>query len=213
MRSNLIGGASGICHFVPGRRDGGTWAWALGAGPVSPRSGARPGAREAEERGWCGQARRGELNLINDATPLRVCSNRQDTLRRADRMFAVNLHVSSEGREPPPAALGPGGASVPGRPPARCLAAGRGGRAQHGGLILPLGSALVSPPKHAPTAAQKHRRLRSCRPGAGPGSSGAAVPSPPPPGAFYFLPQLLPQRPSNSQRTTLPRMPWSTSRV
>ena len=42
------------------------------------------------------QARCGYFNLINDRTPLRVCFNNQDTLQQVDRMFAVNLHMSSE---------------------------------------------------------------------------------------------------------------------
>lgn len=49
--------------------------------------------REAAEAG--GQGRRGYFNLINDRTPLRVCFNNQDTLQQVDRMFAVNLHMSS----------------------------------------------------------------------------------------------------------------------
>lgn len=73
-----------------------------GNGP--PASGQ--GAQEAEEGGcWGrgragkaekGQARRGYFNMINDRTPLRVCFNNQDTLQQVDRMFAVNLHMSSE---------------------------------------------------------------------------------------------------------------------
>lgn len=62
------------------------------------------GAQEAEEGGCCGEGRkaekgqagRGYFNLINDRTPLRVCFNNQDTLQQVDRMFAVNLHMSSE---------------------------------------------------------------------------------------------------------------------
>lgn len=42
------------------------------------------------------QARCGYFNVINDRTPLRVCFNNQDTLQQVDRMFAVNLHMSSE---------------------------------------------------------------------------------------------------------------------
>lgn len=49
--------------------------------------------RAAAEAG--GQGRRGYFNLINDRTPLRVCFNNQDTLQQVDRMFAVNLHMSS----------------------------------------------------------------------------------------------------------------------
>lgn len=47
-------------------------------------------------RGWAGKAGRAYFNLINDGTPLRVCFNNQDTLQQVDRMFAVNLHMSSE---------------------------------------------------------------------------------------------------------------------
>lgn len=54
--------------------------------------GGRGVSRKAEQ----GQARRSYFNLINDHTPLRVCFNNQDTLRQVDRMFAVNLHMSSE---------------------------------------------------------------------------------------------------------------------
>lgn len=61
-------------------------------------------AQEAEEGGCCGEGRkaekgqagRGYFNLINDRAPLRVCFNNQDTLQQVDRMFAVNLHMSSE---------------------------------------------------------------------------------------------------------------------
>lgn len=37
-----------------------------------------------------------DFNLINDGTPLRVCFNHQDTLQQVDRMFTVNLRMSSE---------------------------------------------------------------------------------------------------------------------
>lgn len=49
-------------------------------------------SRKTEEE----QAKLGYFNLINDCTPLRVCFNNQDTLQQVDRMFAVNLHMSSE---------------------------------------------------------------------------------------------------------------------
>lgn len=124
MSLNLIGGVSGVCHFLViisglalawGRVGRGCRAW----GPwkhrmASPREvglGARaqwpPEARRKEEGGCrAGGGRSGEaerrrarcgcFNLINDRTPLRVCFNNQDTLQQVDRMFAVNLHMSSE---------------------------------------------------------------------------------------------------------------------
>lgn len=48
-------------------------------------------SRKAEKE----QAKLGYFNLINDCTPLRVCFNNQDTLQQVDRMFPVNLHMSS----------------------------------------------------------------------------------------------------------------------
>lgn len=110
----------GLLAFVTSWRFSGlalAWGWvgrpclsgALEAGAVSP-GGPGPGCegrvprRERKRRaaeGWAGkaekgQARHGYFNLINDHTPLRVCFNNQDTLQQVDRMFAVNLHMSSE---------------------------------------------------------------------------------------------------------------------
>lgn len=108
---NLIGGASGVCHFLA--ISGLALAWGRGRvcrgqGPRHGGSGeqnpvlireARGGrrllgivsSRKAEKE----QAKLGYFNLINDCTPLRVCFNNQDTLQQVDRMFAVNLHMSS----------------------------------------------------------------------------------------------------------------------
>jgi hypothetical protein len=64
---------------------------------------ANTGGRRRQEAVWGSsrktekeQAKLGYFNLINDCTPLRVCFNNQDTLQQVDRMFAVNLHMSSE---------------------------------------------------------------------------------------------------------------------
>lgn len=120
MSLNLIGGASGLCHFlaisglvlawgrvggggagprVPGSTGRWSRAWVKGWGAQEAGGGGRPRggggggqSGEAEKR----QARCGYFNLINDRTPLRVCFNNQDTLQQVDRMFAVNLHMSSE---------------------------------------------------------------------------------------------------------------------
>lgn len=64
---------------------------------------ANTGGRRRQEAAW-GPSGKIEkdgakpdcFNLINDCTPLRVCFNNQDTLQQVDRMFAVNLHMSSE---------------------------------------------------------------------------------------------------------------------
>lgn len=74
MRLNLIGGASGICHFLAisglALAGGGVGRWHLSCGsleagtvlsPPTPTPGARAGAQEAEEEGgWArtGRARR-----------------------------------------------------------------------------------------------------------------------------------------------------------
>lgn len=136
MRLNLIGGASGICHFLAisglALAWGGVGRWHLSCGPrgagtvLSPLlqvPGPRVPRRRRRREGGQGQARRGDLNLINEATPLRVCFNHQDTLQQVDRMFTVNLHMSSEravslrtvraGGRAGAASLGPGRPSVP----------------------------------------------------------------------------------------------------
>lgn len=117
---DLIGGASGICHFLAISGLALAWAGGVGRGrrvlvpgsrgrvpPPPPEAqglGARAGnpggrrrrrRREAAGKAEKGQARRRYFNLINDRTPLRVCFNNQDTLQQVDRMFAVNLHMSS----------------------------------------------------------------------------------------------------------------------
>ena len=68
---------------------------------LGTRAGCPGGRRRREAAGeWSGKAEKGQarrryFNLINDRTPLRVCFNNQDTLQQVDRMFAVNLHMSS----------------------------------------------------------------------------------------------------------------------
>lgn len=54
--------------------------------------------RRRKAAGGVGRDRqsKGDFNLINDATPLRVCFNHQDTLQQVDRMFTVNFRMSSE---------------------------------------------------------------------------------------------------------------------
>lgn len=116
MSLNLIGGASGVCHFLA--ISGLVLAWGGGVVGVGGAEARVPGIREGslgikaqcyyrrpEEAGgsWGSskktekeQAKLGYFNLINDCTPLRVCFNNQDTLQQVDRMFAVNLHMSSE---------------------------------------------------------------------------------------------------------------------
>lgn len=70
-------------------------AQGLGARAGNPGGRRRRRRREAAGKAEKGQARRRYFNLINDRTPLRVCFNNQDTLQQVDRMFAVNLHMSS----------------------------------------------------------------------------------------------------------------------
>lgn len=122
MSLNLIGRASGICHFLA--ISGLALAWGRVGRPPPPawdpwrlrtvlaqeeglgaRAGCLGGRRRREAAGcWGGrsgeaekrQARCAYFNLINDRTPLRVCFNNQDTLQQVDRVFAVNLHMSSE---------------------------------------------------------------------------------------------------------------------
>lgn len=72
-----------------------------GPGPGCKGRVPRRQRRRGAAGGWAGkaekgQARHGYFNLMNDHTPLRVCFNNQDTLQQVDRMFAVNLHMSSE---------------------------------------------------------------------------------------------------------------------
>lgn len=87
----------------------GPWKQGQGSPPSTPleeqglgtRVGCPGGQRRREATGeWSGKAEKGQarlryFNLINDRTPLRVCFNNQDTLQQVDRMFAVNLHMSS----------------------------------------------------------------------------------------------------------------------
>lgn len=60
--------------------------------PVLILEAARCSSRKTEKE----PAKLGYFNLINDCTPLRVCFNNQDTLQQVDRVFTVNLHMSSE---------------------------------------------------------------------------------------------------------------------
>lgn len=87
----------------------GPWNQGQGSPPPIPpeeqglgtRAGCPGGQRRRKATGeWSGKAEKGQarrryFNLINDRTPLRVCFNNQDTLQQVDRMFAVNLHMSS----------------------------------------------------------------------------------------------------------------------
>lgn len=196
-----------------------------------------PRRRRGREGGQ-GQARRGDLNLINDATPLRVCFNHQDTLQQVDRMFTVNLHMSSERAvslrtvRAGAASLGPQADPCPQR---ALLSPGVWGQwaEEAGRRALWPGSFLSGVPR-SPHQNKSPRRLTQknrCpvlggrKPGAGrwvladsTGPSAAASQE----GSTSSLlsglscscskgPQSL--RPPNSPRTTLPRMPWSTSRA
>lgn len=70
-------------------------AWVQGQDAQEARGGRLQGSGQGRQKR--GQARRRYFNLINDRIPLRVCFNNQDTLQQVDRMFAVNLHMSSAG--------------------------------------------------------------------------------------------------------------------
>ena len=130
---------------------------------LGARAGCPAGQRRREAAGeWSGKAEKGQarrryFNLINDRIPLRVCFNNQDTLQQVDRMFAVNLHMSSAGAVSINNVRECADALQPLQEPGRyhpclscCLgAAARGGR-ESGHFrqgFFPLGNSQVFPPK------------------------------------------------------------------